>query len=110
MPIAVALKDQWSDGKRLHVIGLLTPTGNYAAAGVTINFAQLVIAASRVPKLCLIQGTAGYELVYVNGTNAQDGKILAYSTAGTPLTDAAAWPAGLTGVGVPFYAIFEQFL
>jgi hypothetical protein len=110
MPVAVAITDQWSDGKRLHVTGTFTPSGNYALNGVAVNFGTAGVRASRIPKYVNVVGAAGYELVYVPGTNAQDGKLSGYSTGATQLTDAAAWPAGLTGVAIPFYAIFEQFI
>lgn len=109
MPIAVALTDQWSDGHRLHVTGTITPSGSYTLTGVAVNFGAAGVRSSKIPKFVAFSGAAGYELVYAPGTNAQDGKVVGYSTAATELT-AAAFPAGLTGVAIPFYAIFEQFI
>lgn len=109
MPVAVALTDQWSDGKRLHVTGTLTPSASYTTTGVAINFAAAGVRSSKVPKFVGIAGAAGYEFVYAAGTTAADGKLVGYSTAATELT-AAAFPAGITGVAIPFYAIFEQFI
>ena len=115
MAIAVTVSDKWDDGKRLHVVGTLAFSGSYATGGDTLSFAGLV-PASRAPLVVRVSGQAGFiyevnigsgianSLVLVRGqepTNATAGVIALTQLA------AAAYPAGVTGDTVRFYAIFK---
>src|SRR5215831_2411340 len=57
----------------------LTVSDNYTTAvggGITLNFNQSNVKATRTPIWVDIQGSAGYTYAYVPGTNASNGKIV----------------------------------
>lgn len=55
MALTFSLVDTWDDGKRIHVSGTVTASGNYATSGDTLDLSQFpIIAATQAP----VQGTA----------------------------------------------------
>lgn len=115
MAIAVTVSDKWDDGKRLHAVGTLAFSGSYATGGDTLSFAGLV-PASRAPVLVQVEGMAGFHYEVNLGSAINNSKVLVRgqeptnATAGViALTQlaAAAYPAGVTGDTVRFYAIFK---
>ncbi len=115
MAIAVTVTDKWDDGKRLHVIGTLAFSGNYATGGDTLSFAGKVYA-SRAALAVQVQGIAGFVYEVSLGTTIANNLVLVRgqeptnATAGViALTQhaAAAYVAGVTGDTVRFHAIFK---
>ena len=82
MSILATITDKWSDGKRQHVIGSLAFSGNYAAAGVAIDFGLAGVAAQEPPVLVMVPTWRGYTFEYVPGTLATNGKLIV--RVGTP--------------------------
>lgn len=103
MAIAVTATDVWSDGKRQHVIGTLVFSGNYATGGEAISWAVSKIKSSRSPLIVRIEG----KTAYLYGYDKAAAKIPIFAPGGAELA-AAAYPGGVTGDTVNFYAIFDQ--
>jgi len=111
--LTVAVKQTWSDGKMLHVIGTITiqaSPGTYPTGGFTLNLNDPLIKAQRTPVVCYItpqalQGAqALYEYTYVPGSNNTNGKLKIF-TAGAEVA-AGATPAGVSGDIILFEALF----
>jgi hypothetical protein len=49
MALAFSLIDTWDDGKRIHVSGTITASGNYSTSGDTLDLSQTPIVASSQP-------------------------------------------------------------
>ena len=84
MALTFSLVDTWDDGKRIHVSGTVTASGNYATSGDTLDLSQFpIIAATQAP----IQGTAsmdglsGYDFVFYPGSTMNSGKVNIFSRA-----------------------------
>ena len=115
MAIAVAVTKQYWDGKKVHVVGTLTFSGNYATGGDGINFTGLGIKSSLAPYWFEVQGINGFIYAYAPGSPASqtNGKIKVFVEAtvatNTPLAEhtAVAYVAGVTGDTVTFYAEFD---
>lgn len=99
MPVAVAVLDQWSDGKRTHVIGSLTPSGYYPAGGDIVDFrpvvqsgqAPIVFIPDPVSGGLLLngdQGTFGASLLKCRTPNNGVGAAVKAATALTGSTGA----------------------
>lgn len=116
--IAFTKTDEWDDGKRIHVLGTLTFSGNYLNGGevpTTGSTNGIRARGSRsAPKWVKIEGKAGFEYDYDRAnekvmvraqepTNAGAGVIALSQLA------AAAYPAGITGDVVDVYAIFDKY-
>ena len=71
----------WSDGKRMHVIGTLAFSGSYTTGGETLDFGAGGVQTSQPPLIILFPFLAGYQIQYVPGTDASDGKIKIYRGA-----------------------------
>lgn len=118
MAVAVAFTDVWSDGRRIHAIGTLIFSGNYVNNGdaVDIKGAKGAIDhqkwLSRLdPTYVEINGKAGYFYEY----DKVNKKIIVRqgdntNAAAAPFIQlaAAAYPAGVTGDTVTFYAIGKK--
>lgn len=110
--IAGAVTDKWIDGKRLHVIGTLTPSGSYAAGGDAFDFVSglVGVTTNKQPSIVLIEGKAGFAFSY----DYANKKVLVFTnTAGGANNalgehTAAAYAAGVTGDAIRFYAIFAR--
>lgn len=113
MAIAVAVTDQWDDGKRLHVIGTFTFSGNYPAAGEVPAFGaasgtNIKTSRATTPLWVSIFNAAGYQLVYTISSGKVRVNLSGTADAVFNQLAAAAYPAGLTGAVTNFYAIFNK--
>ena len=89
-----------TDGKRVHVSGTVTASGNYATSGDTLDLSQFpIIAATQAP----IQGTAwmdglsGYDFVFYPGSTMNSGKLKIFqqgASAGA-FPELASWRVSL---------------
>lgn len=80
MAITPTLVDQWSDGKRLLVIGSFVVSGNYVIDGVTIDFGAIGVRSSQPPLWFNAPTFRGYSFEYVPVTGSGDGKLRVYET------------------------------
>jgi len=106
----------WWDGKILHVLGGITPSGTYVTGGDPLSFASLPEIKAGQPKAPLdvrIEGQAGFTYPYNNGTNRDNGKMLVMqgdndNAADAPAVEipAAAYPGGVTGDTIRYHAQF----
>jgi hypothetical protein len=108
MSLAVTVTKQWFDGKKIHVVGSIVASSTYATGGDALSFASLGIKSSQAPFWVKFNSLNGYSYVYSpNATPTQaNGLMRVNTTANTELT-AAAYPAGVTGDTIGFYALFE---
>ncbi len=58
MALTFSVVDTWDDGKRIHVSGTVTATGNYSTSGDTLDLSQIPLIASDQPP---VQGTGGMD-------------------------------------------------
>ena len=49
MALTFSVVDTWDDGKRIHVSGTVTATGNYSTSGDTLDLSQIPLIASDQP-------------------------------------------------------------
>jgi hypothetical protein len=64
MALAFSLVDTWDDGKRVHVSGTITATGNYVTGGDTLDLSQSPVIASAQPPIqgrAWMDGPAGFD-------------------------------------------------
>ena len=96
--------DRWHDSKRVHYIGTVVFTGNYATGGEAFNLASTLNIPSP-PSQVVVMGQAGYVYQWDRTNN----KIMVRqaAAAGNPLAEiaAAAYPAGVLADVVRLYAI-----
>src|SRR5689334_17084409 len=79
MSVAATIVDQWSDGKRHHVIGTLAFSGNYTSGGDTLDFAAAGIQNDTPPVWFQALQAEGFAFKYVSGTLSTDGKLIIFS-------------------------------
>jgi hypothetical protein len=115
MALAFSLVDTWEDGKRVHVCGTVTASGNYTTGGDTLDLSQFPLVASDQAPLTgtgWMDGLAGYDYVFAPGTalNANKVKIFAQGAAAGafPELGAGAYPGTITGDTITFYGIFKK--
>lgn len=108
MSLALTVTKQWWDGKKLHVIGTVVASSTYATNGDTISFASLGIESSQAPLWVKFNSLNGYAYVYspASPSTQSTGKMRVNTTSNTELA-AGAYPAGVTGDTIGYYAIFE---
>jgi hypothetical protein len=115
MALTFSLIDTWDDGKRVHVTGTATASGNYSTGGDTLDLSQSpIIAATQAP----IQGTAwmdgisGYDYLFIPGAAMTTNKVKIFqqgSSAGPfPELAAGAYPSAITADTITLYAIFKK--
>lgn len=115
MALTFTLVDTWDDGKRVHVTGTVTASGNYSTGGDTLDLSQFpAIASTRAP----IQGTgwmdglAGYDYVFAPGAAQNNCTVKIFQQGGSagafPELAAGAYPAAITGDAITFYGIFKK--
>lgn len=104
MSVSVTVTDHWTDGKRIHVIFSVTPTGNYTVNGDTLSFADPEIKSNSIPEFVSLQGQGVNNYAFIPGTTMANGKI--FGQTGGVQFSAAAYPAD-TIVG---HAIFPKFI
>lgn len=117
MAIAVSFRDIWSDGRRIHAIGSVVFSGNYAAGGEVVDVKAAAAnaqgqrwMANSQPDIMMLQGKAGYHYEYDRANR----KIIIRQSAGAGAVEAelaaAAYPAGVTGDTIDFYCIGKKFV
>lgn len=110
MTITPTIVDQWSDGKRLFVVGTLTFAGAYvtAASGDPVSFANTSIQTTQVPTFFQVQpANSGYDLGYTKGTTRDNGFIKVWQAFATEL-GSGNYPASLLGdTAIQFLATFK---
>lgn len=119
MSATATITNQWSDGQRLHVTGLIVFAGSYPAGGDAVSWVSAAdarqgfigLATNNDPDVVpTIRGIAGYIYEYVKSTKKIQVKQGA-AAINLPLADipTAGYPGGVTGDTVDFYAIFKKF-
>src|SRR5271157_1011987 len=111
MSLTVTVIDHWEDTKRLHITGVLTPSGNYVTGGDVIPFGIPQIKSNSMPSMLLVtvfcpDGTVTYTFTAVAGTTIANCKlkVIVTATPGVELAQ-AAYPAPLIAHPPAFYAI-----
>lgn len=115
MALTFSLVDTWDDGKRIHVSGTITASGNYVTSGDTLDLSQFpIIAATQAP----IQGTAwtdglsGYDYVFYPGSAMNNGKVKIFqqgaSAGAFPELASGAYPSSIASDTITFYGIFNK--
>lgn len=108
MALAVTVTNHWEDTKRVMVIGTLVATGNYVTGGDTINFGDPLIKSNSAPLFVVFNRLSKYLMAMVFGTLISNGKVK-FTVPDTGLEVAAgAYPAGITGDTITFFAIFKK--
>lgn len=114
--ITVVTRNTWDDGKRLHVVGTIALSGSYAAGGEVLNWGAVPqVKSTRDPIWAQFEGKAGFVYQYdkPNDKLMVSGQEPTSATAGViALSElaAGAYPAGITGDSIQFYAVFEKFI
>jgi hypothetical protein len=109
MPLTVNIQDHWSDGNRIHVVGTITPSGNYPTGGDTLNFGLTTIKSTKPPVWCAVEGDTNLLYACIPGSTISNGK-LKIIVSNTGLEQAAgAYPASILTDGITFQAIFHKF-
>lgn len=109
MSMTATINDQWSDGKRLHVIGTIAFSGNYAANGDTVDLIAAGVEAGSAPLRMTVESPDGYATHVTLGTDPSNNKVQLFSAANTEVA-AGAMPAGVVAVTSQFEAIFNQLM
>lgn len=85
MGIDATIVDQWID-KRLHIVGTLAFSGNYATGGVTVNFAAGGIRSDRPPVFVSVPLYQGFSFEYAPGASSREGKLKVYGSGSVAAT------------------------
>lgn len=107
MSLAVTVTKKWHDSKKLHVVGTIVASSTYATGGDTLSFASLGINSSQPPFWVKFNSLNGYSYVYAAGGGTQATGLMRANTASNTELAAGAYPAGITGDTIQFYALFE---
>jgi hypothetical protein len=120
MAVAVSFTDVWTDGRRIHAIGTLVFSGNYAAGGDAIAIKAATATSTRNwkskdhPIHVIIQGKGGYFYEYDLANRKvkvrQNKNPADAGGADIPFPElaAAAYPAGVINDVVTFYAMGKK--
>lgn len=111
MAVAVAVREFWDDGKRVHILGNLTFSGNYVTDGDSVTLTGLFPGQRSAAEIVSLGGISGY-LYRFDNVNKRILVFQAPATGPNPLAQisAAAYPAGVTGDTVIFYAVAKKFV
>ena len=106
MATSVSVVEFWDDGKRVHVVGQITFSGNYVTGGDAITLTGLYPGQRAAVRILAINNISGYTYRY-DHTNSRIRVYQAPASGSNPLAEigAAAYPAGVTGDTVIFHAI-----
>ena len=112
--LAVKVSKHWWDGKILHLIGSLTPSGDYSTGGDTLSFENTPEVKSQQvtpPLEVTVRGSAGYLYSYKEGDNRDDGTVLVHEAAadGAALDELgeATYPTTVTDDDIRYHALFK---
>jgi len=106
MALALTVTKQWYDGKKVFVVGTIVASGSYATGGDTINFTSLGIPSSQGAFWVKFNSLNGYGYTFAPGTTQANGKVRINTASNTEL-GAGAYPAGITGDTIVYFALFE---
>ena len=107
MALTVTIANKIVAGSLLHVFGTITPSGSYVTGGEAPSWTAL--PTRKNPLYVHVGGKAGHNYAY-DYANAkimvfQGGAAVSNPEAQIP---AAAYPGGVTGDTISFYAVFPQ--
>lgn len=108
-PMAPTITDQWSDGKRLTVVGTIVVTGNYpGAAGDPLSFVNTPIQHQQPWINLTITGRAAFFMyTYIRGTTRDNGTVrvagVGATAAGLTEHTVAAYAAGILADTLDFF-------
>lgn len=106
MALAVNITNKIVAGSLLHVFGTITPSGSYVTGGEVPSWTAL--PTRKNPFYVHIDGKAGYVYTY----DYANSKVMVFqcAAAANPMGQipAAAYPGGVTGDTISFYAVFPQ--
>jgi hypothetical protein len=109
--LLLSVTDHWIDGKKVHVTGTLTASGNYPAGGDVIPFNTFnnpSIKTDKAPIWAEAVGLGGGDYFVSLGTTLANSKLrVITSSTGLELA-AGAYPVTVTGNPMNFYAIFPR--
>lgn len=112
MTLVLTNTERWFDGQRLHQVGTLLGSSNYATGGEIVNFADGEIKSAKVPDWVDISGQAGYVYGYVPGATQALGKLIAFEAGadGAALDEVAngTMPAAMVADIIRYHAIFKM--
>jgi hypothetical protein len=115
MALTFSIVDTWDDGKRVHVSGTVTASGNYIASGDTLDLSQVPIVASAQPPIqgtAWMDGLAGYDYVFYPGATMNANKVKIFqqgaSAGAFPELATGGYPAAITADTITFYGIFKK--
>ena len=115
MALTFTLVDTWDDGKRIHVTGTATASGNYSTGGDTLDLSQTpLIASAQAPisGTAWMDGLAGYDYVFMPCAAMNSNKVKIFqqgAAAGAfPELAAGAYPGAITADSITFYGTFKK--
>jgi hypothetical protein len=115
MALSFSLVDTWDDGKRIHLAGTVTVSGNYSTSGDTLDLSQFPIIAttqSPIQGTVWMDGLAGYDYVFNPGAALNSGKVKIFQQGASagPFAElaAGAYPSAITGDTITLYGIFKK--
>lgn len=111
MSATLTMTDQWSDGKRMFVLGSIVFTSTYPTGGESLDFTTIGVETSQAPLFMDVQECQGYSAFFTAGTSPSDtaNKLQIY-TASTAELSASTYPSQITGGQFNFMAIFQQLI
>ena len=82
MSLTLTVLDHWTDGKKIHAICQIVPSGNYPTVGDTINFRNYKSKSSKPPEIVVMSAGSDMSYMFVPGTTISNGKIKISGTGG----------------------------
>ncbi len=106
MTLVITNEKRWFDGQRIHQVGTILASDNYATGGDVLDFRDGEIKSSRIPDRVDIYGIAGWQYAYDPQTGIEDGLMLAHF-AGVE-EGAGAYDAAIIADTIRYHAIFPS--
>jgi hypothetical protein len=109
MATSVSVIEFWDDSKRVHIVGQITFSGNYATGGDSITLTGLYPGQRAAVRILEINNISGYIYRY-DHANSRIRVYQSPATGSNPLSEigAAAYPSGVTSDTVIFHAIGKK--
>jgi hypothetical protein len=112
MTLTVTVDDKWFDGQRIHVVGSVLASVNYATGGDTVDFSGADVKSAQPPSDVRFTGVAGYVYGWTKGTLISNQLMTAHEAgadaAALDEVAAGAYPAALIADVIRFHAIFKS--
>ncbi len=113
--LALTVIEFWDDGKRIHLIGQVTASGNYATGGDTLDVSvagPAGLPSSQPPMIAWIDGLSGYDFVFAPGTAQNNGKVKVFANGAAagafPELASGAYPAAIIADTIMLEAVFHK--